>query len=272
MRKLVLVMALLLLFGAVQVSAQGGEDLDILEILAAASEGEWLVEQTGDNEWTVVNDDGTVEIIVHVVIEDSEPTQTVDPNFEIYFVVPTSNMNVRACGSTSCDVVGSVTATDVIEVLEETDDDQGRGQWLRFELDGGEAWVAGWLTRPGPDIRLSQSEIEDGYLDERTNCIVLLNVVRGSSNMAFVITGEARGDVFVDLYRPNENQPLRVDGTYHKTFIDTGDPYLHQVYGWRVGFPSGIYTIDLTGPDGENSIIEFEYTRTGDSSIFVVCD
>ena len=88
--------------------------------------------------------------------------------------------------------------------------------------------------------------------------------------MAFAITGDAYYDVFADLYRPSETRPLTVFGQYPKTFIDTGEAYIHQVY--NASFPAGVYTIELTGANGNSSVIEFEYENTGDSIIFLYCE
>lgn len=272
---LILILAVMLAtIAAVPAYAQGGETL--AEMLAKLEEAGWTLEQVTNTEWAITDGEQTITITLSAELPDvEEEVETEEPvdtlaSSERFNVVPTSNVNLRGCPATTCDLVGTATTSDVIEVLAIETDDQDR-EWYGFETEDGEiAYIAAWLTQRGPDIRLTQSEIEDVYFDEKTNCAIALQLNRGRSDMAFAITGDAYYDVFVDLYRPSDTSPLNVQGQYPKTFIDTGEPYIHQTY--YASFPAGVYKIEVTGANGEISVIEFEYENVGDAVIFVMCE
>jgi hypothetical protein len=252
--------------------AQGGETL--LDALAALEEAGWTFEQISETEWRLSEGDQEITITLsdELPSPSGEPTEVVAslPAADRFNVVPTGNVNLRACASTTCAQVGTASTSQVIEVLAVDTDEQGR-EWYQFETEDGDvAFIAEWLTKQGPDVRLTQQELQDGYVDLNTNCVLVLEVSRGRNAMAFAITGEAYTDVFIDLYRPNEVRPLNVFGQYPKTFIDTGDMYIHQVYS--ASYPAGVYTIELTGANGNTSIIEFDYQNTGDALIYALCD
>lgn len=252
--------------------AQGGGSL--VDVLSDLEEDGWQFEQESELEWTLSDGDQVITITLsdELPIEAEETAATIDslPFGDRFNVVPTSNVNLRACASTTCDLVGTATMGQVIEVLAVDTDEQGR-EWYQFETgDGDIAFIAGWLTKQGPDIRLTQQEIEEGYIDLNTSCMLVLDVGRGRNDMAFAITGDAFDDVFIDLYRPNENYPLNVSNQFQKTFIDTGDMYIHQTY--YASFPAGVYTIEVTGANGNMSVIEFDYQNTGDAMIYALCE
>lgn len=252
--------------------AQGGETL--LDALAALEDDGWSFEQVSELEWTISDGDQIITITLSdaLPVDEEEPAEqhATLPAGDRFNVVPTSNVNLRGCASTTCDLVGSATTGQVIEVLAVDTDEQGR-EWYLFETDDGDtAFIAAWLTKQGPDIRLTQQEIEEGYIDLNTSCVLAMNVSRGRNDMAFAITGSAYDDVYVDLYRPNEIYPLNVSGQYPKTFIDTGDMYIHQTY--YASFPAGVYTIEITGANGNTSVIEFDYQNTGDAMIYALCE
>lgn len=263
------------------ISAQGGDTLP--DVIMALMDAGWSLEQTSETEWELSDGERVITITLSEELpttseeteepeEAEEPEETIEtlPASDRFNVVPTSNVNLRECASTTCALVGSASAGQVIEVLAIDTDEQGQ-EWYQFEnSDGVRAFIASWLTKRGPDVRLTQQEFEDGYVDLNTDCVLVMRVNRGRSDMALAITGSGYDEAFVDLYRPNETYPLNVFGQYPKTFIDTGDLYIHQIY--NAGFPAGIYTLELTGANGNTSVIEFEYQTTGDTLIYAYCE
>lgn len=153
-------------------------------------------------------------------------------------VTVSSQVNLRDCGSTSCAKVGSVSAGEILEVLDEEDD------WYKVRLPSGEiAYIAGWLTRRLPDHILETGE---PYFFLDLSCLILPDSSRSSDmDISFVLSGEKLNDVVADLYLPNQSQALQVNQQYDKTFIDTGDHYILQTYRWNQWFPEGMYTIEV---------------------------
>ncbi len=94
---------------------------------------------------------------------------------------------------------------------------------------------------------------------------------RGSASFNIAITGEKYEDVWVDIYRGNETQPVPVYAQLDKTFIDTNEPYVHQVYSWNAWWPIGFYRLEVTFGD-QTGVVGFEVTEAASNTIYVVCD
>ncbi|MEO8612488.1 MAG: SH3 domain-containing protein [Chloroflexota bacterium] len=190
---------------------------------------------------------------------DTHTSTSVDP----FPVVVNGDANLRSCAGTNCDVVQVAKNGSLLTVVG-TDSD-----WYEVQLDDGTtAFIATRLTTTGPDAVI---KVDEPYLDAKTGCGIAFDVKRGDADINLILTGEKRSDLVVDLYRPNESHPLRVEGQLDKTFIDTGDPYIYQYYRYNVSWPTGVYQLELT-INGETSKLAWELETRGDYSIYVVCN
>ncbi|MBI5667303.1 MAG: SH3 domain-containing protein [Chloroflexi bacterium] len=181
---------------------------------------------------------------------------------ETFTVMVNGDVNLRSCAGTNCDIVETASNGSMLTVIDT------EGDWYKVQLEDGTAYIASWLTMRGPDDVIN---VDEAYFDPRTGCAIAFNVKRGDPDMNILLSGERRGDVVVDLYRPNETRPLRVEGQLDKTFIDTGDAYIHQYYSWNVGWPAGTYQLELK-LDGKTSKLAWEMKERADYYIYVMCD
>ncbi len=83
------------------------------------------------------------------------------------------------------------------------------------------------------------------------------------------IYGERKHDVFVDLYRPNETQPLPVAKSDLEVFVGTDVPYIAQRYKVSLTQP-GEYLVEAI-LDGERWTETFRLT-TGRNGVIVHCN
>ncbi len=182
---------------------------------------------------------------------------------DTFNVIVNGNVNVRSCASTDCEVVGQAVNGSVLTVLEEQDD------WYEFEFEGESAYIASWLTERGPDVYIE--DLSEVYVDERTGCTIIADVRRGDMEMQFIIFGDERNSVFVDLYRPNDDNALDVEAQLDKTFTDTGEPYIQQYYHWGLYWYVGVHEIEISY-GGETSRIAWNASSQADYNLFVTCD
>jgi uncharacterized protein YgiM (DUF1202 family) len=180
----------------------------------------------------------------------------------LFNVTATGNANMRSCAGTNCGIVAQITTGQLLKVVAIHDD------WYEVEHEGSTAFIASWLTARAADNIIS---VDDPYLDPRTGCAVAFDIKRGDADMNLILSGERAKDIVADIYRPNEGVPLRVAGQLDKTFIDTGDLYVHQYYGWSIGWPVGMYNLELK-LGGETSKVAFELTQRSDVYIHIYCD
>lgn len=185
-----------------------------------------------------------------------------DDREAMFNAVVTGNVNLRSCASTDCAIVGQAANGEVVPVVAQD------GDWYEIKWESGTAFIASWLTTRGPDVHV---DLTEGYYDATTGCGVFLRKNRGDSDLYFAISGERYDEVWVDLYRANENAPLDVAGQYVKEFIDTEEIYIHQSYYWGTWWPSGTYRIELE-LDGESSLIGFDFENGAEHIIYVECD
>jgi uncharacterized protein YraI len=196
----------------------------------------------------------------------TEPPVTLLPVADQFNVIVNGNVNLRSCGGTQCSTVGTAQNGSLLTVLgtEQASD----GLWYQVRLDDGStAFIAGWLTARGPDRVIST---DDATNDPATGCIVAFDIKRGDQDLDVILAGDGMNDVIVDVFKPNQSQPVRVDAQLDKTFIDTGDPYIHQIYGWRENWPTGVYQIEVSR-NGASSRLAWALERQGDYSIYVYC-
>ncbi len=197
-------------------------------------------------------------------LETEQPTAAApaDSKTELFRVVVKLDYPVRSCSSASCRIVGNVTKGEVLQVVSRDN------RWYEVEWESGSAFIVAAITTRLPD---SLVDLYEGYADARTGCFLALRTRRGSSDLNVAISGERLDEVWVDIYHPGEHTPIRVSAQYDKTFIDTGEPYIHQSYYLTSWWPTGVYQIELTLA-GKSSRIGFSIPESGDHTIFVMCD
>jgi hypothetical protein len=191
-----------------------------------------------------------------------EDSTTSTEEGEGFNVVVNGNVNVRSCAGTECDIVGQALDGSILRVISVDED------WYEVEFEGGTAFIASWLVTRGPDTIIQVDEV---YRNEEMGCIVAFDIQRGDTDLNIIISGERQRDIFVDLYRPNESNPLDVEGQLDKNFTDTGEPYVHQYYNWGLYWPDGVYQLEIT-LDDETVILAWELEDGGEYNIFVNCD
>jgi hypothetical protein len=192
----------------------------------------------------------------------SETSSSSTEDGEGFNVVVNGNVNVRSCAGTDCEVVGQAADGSVLAVVAIEED------WYEVEFEDGTAFIASWLVTRGPDLVI---DVDERYENEAMGCLVVFDIQRGDTVVSIIMAGDRRNDIFVDLYRPNESDPLDVESTYDKTFIDTGDPYVQQYYHWGLYWPAGVYQLEVT-IDDETVLLAWELEDQGEYTIFVVCD
>jgi uncharacterized protein YgiM (DUF1202 family) len=189
----------------------------------------------------------------------SDTTTSVDK----FPIVVNGDVNLRACAGTDCDILSIAEDGSLLTVIGID------GDWYQVELeDGTTAFIAASLTTRGPDAIIS---VDDYYTDPVTRCDVAFDMKRGDMNLNLILTGARQDEVVADLYRPNETRALRVEGQLDKTFIDTGDTYIHQYYNWNVSWPTGLYQLEIKLDDNVSKLA-WELENTGDYNIFVICE
>lgn len=190
---------------------------------------------------------------------------TTTGNETTFTVTVNSNANLRSCAGTSCTVIGSAGSGSVLTVLETVT--ASDGDWYRVRTNEGEAYIAAQLTTRGADTII---DVSQPYFDPSTNCTVAIDVKRGSALLHVILTGDGMQRIQADIYRPNETTPLPVESQYTKTFIDTGELYLDQFYRWNVGWPTGLYQLEVQY-GGNTSRLGWQMETQGEYAVFVVC-
>ena len=194
-------------------------------------------------------------------VEDSTvETRQGDSSFK---VTVKSAVNLREGAGTSFKLAGQANPGEILEVVAE------EGDWYEIRFGRGTAFIAGWLTTRLPDAIIETSQT---YIIEETGCLVVPDASRSSDmDINVIITGSRKGDIVVDLYAPTKPDPLRVEGQLDKTFIDTGDTYIHQYYRWNQWFPTGIYTIEVEINDEVHSLA-WNVAERAKYNLFVQCE
>ena len=181
----------------------------------------------------------------------------------LFIVIPNNNLNLRACASTECDRVGQVQAGTELPVYAVD------GDWYQVLVDGELVWLAGWLTTRAPDKLL---EAEEYWRDSHTGCDITIAKESGSTrDLAVLRSGAHRREVQVNVYLPDENEALLVQGRYDDTFTDTGNPYNLQYYSSSVRWPNGLYRIEVSRSRA-TTMFAWEMERSGEYSVFIHCE
>lgn len=196
------------------------------------------------------------------------PKMTPDDTGVLFHAIPNSKINARSCPGTDCERVDQVEGGTAIPIFGVEQDGEDR-EWYSIDLEESK-WIAGWLTRRGPDVVI---DIGAFHEDERTGCLVAIEFQRDNrNNMIFALSGRLKGQVLADLYRPGATEPLPVDGQYDKEFVGGGgEAYVQQQYWWNTGYPNGLYRIEIE-LYGEVSTIGFNKERTGVFWLHVRCE
>jgi len=143
------------------------------------------------------------------------------------------------------------------------------GDWYEIKLDSGTAFILSSLTTRGPDDVI---KVDEPYLDVPTGCYIVFDMKRGDMDVHFILSGKKQSDILVDIYRPKETRPLKVEAQLEKTFTDTNEPYIYQYYSYNVSWPSqGRYQLELTF-NGKTRTLAWEFGTRGAYNIFVQCD
>lgn len=118
-----------------------------------------------------------------------------------------------------------------------------------------------------PDKVLSVAEY---YLDPRTGCEIRVSDKVTDGDLNFVLTGDRREVVGVNVFRPEENSPLRISGWNRSTFREDGEPFIWQHYGINTPWRNGLYRLVIT-LDDRTTMLAWRLERGGDQVIYVHC-
>jgi len=178
-------------------------------------------------------------------------------------IVVKGNVNVRSCAGTKCSIVQNVKDGSIFTVVAVD------GDWYEIKIGDGTAFVLSTLTTRGPDDVI---KVDKPYLDVPTGCFVVFDMKRGDMDVNFILSGKKQSDILVDIYRPKEAHPLKVEAQLEKAFSDTNEPYIYQYYAYNVSWPSqGLYQLELT-LDGTTRKLAWEFETRGTYNIFIQCD
>lgn len=159
---------------------------------------------------------------------------------ELYRVTVNRAVNLRAGPGTDHDRVGQTSPGDIYEVFSEQEG--GQYNWLEIRYQGDTAYVAESLTVRLPDVMLVEGGL---HTVPGSNCIMAYDKQRDTRmRIYFAFSGENMSGVEADLYRANEDTPVRINNTRWGSFA--GDPnssVLYQYYAqW---FSNGVYTVEV---------------------------
>lgn len=208
---------------------------------------------------------------IYSVFEDMErcaedgatATPTVS-DFESFNIVANNGVNIRSCAATTCSVVR---LTNDREVFKVTGEDNG---WYMVRLAGGQSgFISQTLTTRGPDAVINS--LDNWFHDSVTGCSLSARVKRGDKALYFILQGKKQFDITIDIIRPNDSNPLRVEAQEEQVFIDSADTYVLQYYSYGVSWPKGVYTFILSY-NGKTSRLAWDMKVDANYRIFVDCD
>jgi hypothetical protein len=113
-------------------------------------------------------------------------------------------------------------------------------------------------------------DTSETHFERDMGCALVFDISRGSSDLQFILTGEFRDDIFVDIFLPGETEPVEVRAQNIREFIDSEELYIQQYYS-QSDWPLGTYHI-LLEYGGETRNLAFEMERAGDYNIYVYCE
>ncbi len=178
-------------------------------------------------------------------------------------VIVKGNVNLRSCAGTQCTIVQTAKDSSILTVIAID------GDWYEVKLDDGTAFISSKLTTRGPDDII---KVDEPYFDAPTGCFIVFDAKRGDMDVNLILSGINRNDILVDIYRPKESRPLKVEAQLDKMFSDTNEPYILQYYSYNVSWPlNGRYELELT-LDKITRKLAWEFETKGDYNIFIQCD
>jgi hypothetical protein len=113
-------------------------------------------------------------------------------------------------------------------------------------------------------------DTSETHFEQDMGCALVFDIARGSADLQFLLTGEFRDEIFVDVYLPDETEPLDVLSQNVREFIDSDELYIQQYYSGS-DWPLGTYRI-LLEYGGETKNLAFEMEREGKYNIYVYCE
>ena len=187
------------------------------------------------NDWThVAFRDGSAFIATWLTMRDSRRLlEQAD-----HHAIVTDALELRDCPARTCDIVGEAAADTVWEVVDTV---QG---WHELVVSGGTAFAEARFTEPGPDTILF-TEQSAYVLDEA--CLVVSPFLGGPAmmGMQFILAGERREDVRVDIFRPVDSYMLQLVDPASKVFNDDNAQYRKQTFAGSDTFPAGLYVLEF---------------------------
>ncbi|MCY4021831.1 MAG: SH3 domain-containing protein [Anaerolineaceae bacterium] len=185
-----------------------------------------------------------------------------------FAAIPDATMNSRACPGTSCERVGQVDGGVPLPVFAVERDTEGR-DWYSLDLEG-KTWIAGWLTRGGPDAII---DVKAPYADEGTGCHVYVDFMPAKrTRMVFLVSGTLQTSVVPRLYLPGSAEPLPAFGQYYRTFADSEDEtFIRRGHRRDTRYPNGLYRIGIE-LDREVATVAFVADVPGEYGLHVICN
>ncbi len=179
----------------------------------------------------------------------------------LFIVIPNNNLNLRACASTDCDIVGQTQRGVLLSVY------AVEGDWYQVQVDGELVWLAGWLTTRAPDKLLETKEF---YRDSKTGCNIGVTRDAGNRELVVLRADEARYQVRVNIFLPDAHSALTERLLRNGTFTDTREPYILQYYPKNYNWPNGLYRIEVV-LGRITSVFGWEMDLAGQYTVHVYC-
>ena len=195
----------------------------------------------------------------------------------LFHVVPDSNLNLRACAGLDCEVVAQARAGLRLPVHAVEND------WYQVRTQGRLLWLAAWLTtrvtppptatpRPTRTPARSPDRLlvpEEEYRDRNTGCSILLAGEGHDGDLNFILAGERRDEVLVEVYRPGGRLPLNESGKIADTAGTV--PFIWQFYSADRNWSDGLYLLEISLADS-STLFAWHLERSGDQLFYLVCN
>ena len=195
----------------------------------------------------------------------------------LFHVVPDSNLNLRACAGLDCEVVAQARAGLRLPAHAVEND------WYQVRTQGRLLWLAAWLTtrvtppptatpRPTRTPARSPDRLlvpEEEYRDRNTGCSILLAGEGHDGDLNFILAGERRDEVLVEVYRPGGRLPLNESGKIADTAGTV--PFIWQFYSADRNWSDGLYLLKISLDDSP-TLFAWHLERSGDQLFYLVCN
>ncbi len=180
----------------------------------------------------------------------------------LFIVIPNNNLNLRACGSTDCGIVGQVPGGTELPVY------AVEGDWYQVQVDSELVWLAGWLTTRAPDEVFEGKAI---HLDPNTNCVIFLGVEELYDDLNIILGGDRSNDVSFAFYPPGERTPLTVSDRSTVDLDGSDGPTIENAFSGIRVTANQPYRLQIELDDG-NSLLEWYPAHSGGAGIFIMCN